>query len=326
MNKFADLMNQNFMRNNMTGQTYDFGPSVSGPNLQFDYASGPVNVMGRIGYRTKNDPLSVYDQYTGQKIADLGVDQAATRQRQKENLDMQGKQLDNQIKQQSLDERLSELTGGKPRDLKLKQGEVWNPQTQAVESIPGSQLYIQQKQEFGKDLSTKSLANSTAKLAIDKIDEITKGNMGENYSDAFQNNFGGYNALLSQYIPGDTTDVRQKIASLKQNLKTAGLQLMRQGGSIGQMTEREWPIVEQSISAISPLLSEKEAAFQLAKVRTYMENLAQRANQEYQAKWGDTQFARDTPTQDGPMVGQVVKGYRFKGGDPSIQGNWEKVQ
>ena len=65
------------------------------PQVELD-VSRPVEVFGKgKGFFGKNDPLSVYDAQ-GNKIADLGTDQAATRKRQMEDLDMQTKvaQLD----------------------------------------------------------------------------------------------------------------------------------------------------------------------------------------------------------------------------------------
>ena len=42
------------------------------------------------------------------------------------------------------------------------------------------------------------------------------------------------------------------------------------------------------------------------------------------APGGEAQASQATP--QGPAVGAVVQGYRFKGGDPSQQSNWEPVQ
>ena len=57
------------------------------PQVELD-VSRPVEVFGKgKGFFGKNDPLSVYDAQ-GNKIADLGTDQAATRKRQMEDLDM----------------------------------------------------------------------------------------------------------------------------------------------------------------------------------------------------------------------------------------------
>lgn len=45
---------------------------------------------------------------------------------------------------------------------------------------------------------------------------------------------------------------------------------------------------------------------------------------ERQAKGSSNPFARSSESK-GPAVGTVSKGYRFKGGDPKLQANWEKI-
>ena len=63
------------------------------PQVELD-VSRPVEVFGKgKGFFGKNDPLSVYDAQ-GNKIADLGTDQAATRQRQKEDLALESARAD----------------------------------------------------------------------------------------------------------------------------------------------------------------------------------------------------------------------------------------
>jgi len=284
----------NFIRNESTGNVTNLGPSQPSSGMQFDYASGPVDVVGvGKGYRLKNDPMGVYDT-SGKKIADIRVDTLATRKRLLEDLNIAGKRQDVQKGLLENEEKLRRLSSGLPPGVSLNKGERWNPETQSVEMIPGSSAYLNQSGKSAKDLDTLMTAKQTADLAKTKIDEIMGDSdiANKNYSQAFQSNFGGYNAYLSQYLPGDATDVRKKIESLKSNLKTAGLQMMRQGGSIGQMTEKEWPIVEQAISSISPAMSEEEAALQLAKIKTYMDNMVQKAQDVYSTEWGGTQFDR----------------------------------
>ena len=63
------------------------------PQVEID-VTRPVEVFGKgNGFFGKNDPLSVYD-VQGNKIADLGNDQAATRQRQKEDLSIESARVD----------------------------------------------------------------------------------------------------------------------------------------------------------------------------------------------------------------------------------------
>ena len=96
----------NTLRNNDTGATYAFQSQAPGASYQADYAN-PIEIAGAgRGYRIKGDPLAAI--INGQRV-DFGVDGAASRQRQAENLKMQQAQqalqsgaLDIQAKQNDL--------------------------------------------------------------------------------------------------------------------------------------------------------------------------------------------------------------------------------
>ena len=171
---------------------------------------------------------------------------------------------------------------------KLKQGERWNAVNEVVEAVPGSDLYIKQSGLHSKDYN----ANQTAKIkfgnAIDKIQEF----LDPKNKDAFKSNFGGYTAELTKYTPGAANTMRNKIESTKADLKSAGLELMRSGGSIGQMTEREWPIVERVIANITPQLDEKTARTELQRVINYLEDIKNNAQDVYETEWGQSQYLK----------------------------------
>jgi hypothetical protein len=72
--------------------------------------------------------------------------------------------------------------------------------------------------------------------------------------------------------------------------------MMRQGGSVGTMTEREWPMVEQLMANISNATSEEEARLQLEKVKAKLMNIQTEADRVYQGEWANTQFAQEQPS------------------------------
>lgn len=164
---------------------------------------------------------------------------------------------------------------------KLKQGEKWNPETKTVEVIPGSDLWQKQKSAHAKDFGTVQNAVSSMDTSIAKVDDI----LDPKNADAFNSNFGGYNAMATQYFPGASTDMRKKIESIKSDLKMAGLNVIRAGGSVGAMTEKEWPIVEGMISRIDPTLGEDAARSEFNKVKTYMARIKDNAVNLYQTEW-----------------------------------------
>lgn len=215
---------------------------------------------------------------------------------------------------------------------KLEKGEIWNEAEQRIETVPGSKLNIAQSNAHGKDRSALVAVETKTNSAINKIDEI----LDPKNQDGFDANFSGmvpYGGFVTgRFAP----DSRRKIESLKADMKSAGLELIRQGGSIGQITEREWPILEAMIAGISPEMTPEAARAEFTKVRAYMNRLKANAKDAYQTEWGDTQYFKPSPggnasrqstaAPKAPAVGTVQNGYKFKGGDPANQNNWEKVK
>lgn len=177
--------------------------------------------------------------------------------------------------------------------LRLKPGEVMSRDGASVQMIPGSEGYQKQANAHAKDYAGLQALETKTQNAIDKIDEILKP---EN-DDAFNSQFGGYNAYATRLIPGATQDIGARIDSLKANMKTAGLELIRQGGSIGQMTEREWPIVQDQLDRLDPRMSEKAAREAFANIKNTFEKVRNAARETYAGEWGNSQFAKNNAAQ-----------------------------
>jgi len=169
---------------------------------------------------------------------------------------------------------------------KLKPGERWNADKGVVEAVPGSDLYIRQSTKHGDALRAVNSIDVKTDNAIKKIAEV----LDPKNKSAFESNFGGYNAYATQFIPGETQNIRATLDSLKSDMKSAGLELMRQGGSIGQMTLAEWPIVERAIENITPLLGEAKAREALEGVAAHLDRIRKNAKEVYETEWRNTQF------------------------------------
>jgi len=205
---------------------------------------------------------------------------------------------------------------------KLKPGERFIEGSDSVEAIPGSDLYKTQSGKHAKDYQVALSAKTNFDEASKKIDYI----LDEKNKGAFNSHFGGYNAYLTKHIPGATQEVGAKIESLKSDLKMAGLGLIRQGGSIGMMTEREWPIVQDMIDRIDPRMGEPAARAAFENIRTYMGRIKDNADEIYRTEWGGSQFAKPDNTVRGagyertatnPQTGQKI-GLRG--------GKWEPIR
>jgi hypothetical protein len=226
--------------------------------------------------------------------------------------------------------KASKGDGGSNEAPKLNKGERWNAEKGRVEAVPGSDLFVKQSDKHGKDFQALQGVDTKIDSAINKIDYI----LSDKNKSGFNANFGGYTAYGTSRITGKGVDVRSNIESLKSDLKAAGLELMRSGGSIGQITEREWPIIEGMIGALKPEMTKDEAKNQFTKIKTYMERIRNNAREAYDTEWGGSQYhkgdkksaaASNAPASGAPAVGTVKDGYRFKGGNPADAKSWEKL-
>lgn len=175
-------------------------------------------------------------------------------------------------------------TGG--ADRRLKPGERWNEEKQVIEAIPGSDLYKKQQATFTESYKNATSTIDQLEAGVKKIDEI----LDPNSANGFNKNFGGYNAYASRMLSGDASNMRTKINSFKSEMKNAGLSLIRMGGSIGQITEREWPIVEQLIDTIDPVLTEDEAKQRFTQIKSRFQGIMNRAKDVYDTQFSDSQF------------------------------------
>jgi hypothetical protein len=179
---------------------------------------------------------------------------------------------------------------------KLEKGERWNAEEQRIETVPGSKLHVAQSDKHNKDRDALKGVETKTSSAITKIDEL----LSPKYIDGFRANFSGdvpFSGYVTQYAAPDS---RRRIDSLKSDMKAAGLELIRVGGSIGAMTQQEWPIVEQMIAALTPDMTADEAETQVKKIRAYMERIKANAKDSYQTEWGGTQYFKPLPGDTSP--------------------------
>jgi hypothetical protein len=171
-------------------------------------------------------------------------------------------------------------------DRRLKPGERWNEEKGVIEAIVGSDIYKKQKQKFSEEYKDANSVIDQTVNGIKKIDEILKPENAQ----GFASNFGGYTAYGTQYLSGPASDMRKKIDSFKSDMKAAGKQLLAAGGSIGQITEREWPILQNMIASIDPVLSEDEARRTFDDIKIRFNRLIARTRDVYDTQFSDSQF------------------------------------
>ena len=181
---------------------------------------------------------------------------------------------------------------GVPEGVRLKPDERWNEKTQMVEQVPGSSAFIEQQTKHGKDLGALKTTQATTKWGTERIDKI----LDPKNKTGFENNFGGFTAYATKELSGNTALVKAELDSLKSDLKNKGLQMFRAGGSIGAMTEKEWPIVESMLATITPKMDVKDARDVLEAVRAKFEALENLAAEKYNDQWKGTQYHKPVGT------------------------------
>jgi hypothetical protein len=175
---------------------------------------------------------------------------------------------------------------GLPPGLKLKQGERYNAEADRVEAVPGSDLYIAQSQKHQKDARAVEGVASKMDDAVANINDM----LSDKNKEGFDNNFGGYSAYATNKFTGNTAKVKSMLEKFNSNMKAAGLELFRTGGSIGAMTEKEWPIVQNEMAALSPTMDVEDARVAMTKIASRLQRIRENAHEIYSDTWGQTQF------------------------------------
>ncbi len=190
------------------------------------------------------------------------------------------------------------IAAGERGPTEAQKGEVWNPDEGRYDVVPGTKLYRESSAKHATDYKAKTAVQDRVKESLAKIDYV----LADENKDGFGYNFGGYTeAYVGQYVPGQAQDVKNTVESLKADITQAGLELMRAGGSIGAITEREWPLLEKQIAAVTPYVSERRARDLLDNVAQRLKNIQTRATETYDTQWGETQFY--TPSEALPPGG-----------------------
>lgn len=256
------------------------GTTQPGAMSQADQLLAEIGQLRRLAV---SNPLAAKQADQLQKQYDLLVAREGGEKLSERFVPVGGNIYDRQNQQWDVPPTKQDIDELKP---KLEKGERWNEETGRVEAVPGSKLYIEQSQKHAKSLQTYKAVNTKVQQINEKIDEI----LSPDNASAFAGNFGGYNAYATQMLPGENSNLRKKIDSFKSNMKAIGLELMRSGGSIGQMTEKEWPIVEQMLGAIDPVLGEEDARMQFERIKARVNNILTNSKDIYSTEWGDTQY------------------------------------
>ena len=140
----------------------------------------------------------------------------------------------------------------------------------------------------------------------------------------------GYGYLQLIYTVGKLLDPNSVVREGELALTiAAGSPLQRIIGSTRFTVEKGGRLTPQSRQQIMEMLTERIGAYKLAYDKDYQQyaEYAKEQGVDPSMVVGKHAESAYTPAAgSGPKPGQVVKGYRFKGGDPANQSSWVKVK
>lgn len=252
---------------NAKAQMYQLGgklPSMFGVVPEDVKRAQQMQQMGAgVNYR---DPQSIYQ--AAQRASDAGNPEVATR------LVQYGRQIEeeqaaNKFKeaqaQQMIASSASKQDGRKTSWQEYESGGkkykslVDNDTGEVIKTIGVSSIVDSKPSKVGTSKGAYVDLDSAIKLA-----EQIKTHPGLSGAT-------GINAIFpsapeSKYTSGNARKAEALIKEFGGTVKMLGMAMIRQGGSIGQMTEKEWPIVEQMVANIDPAAGEQFVKEQIDKV------------------------------------------------------------
>ncbi len=122
-------------------------------------------------------------------------------------------------------------------------------------------------------------------------------------------------------------DVKALTTTIKANIGFDRLQQMREasptGGALGQVSNQELGTLQAVLGSLEQDQSEDQLLENLERLEVIYTDIMRK----FSAYPNAAEFGVAAPETDtgGPKAGLIEDGYRFKGGDPAVPENWEKI-
>lgn len=191
-----------------------------------------------------------------------------------------------------------------------------------LEAIPGGPADLKLQGQFNQD--TASLTNTES--ALDRLSTAANEVMRHPGLEGIT----GLRGALPD-VPGtNAANARAKLQTLKAQVGFNVLQEMRNasktGGALGSITEKELGFLQSALAALDTAQDADQYRESLQKIMDYSAGAKSRLRGAFNLKHSKPSGPPGGKERRQPKQGDVIDGYKFRGGNPADRNSWEKVQ
>lgn len=161
----------------------------------------------------------------------------------------------------------------------------------------GKPLTATQQAKLSKDQA----ASSAAIRAQDSEIESLGGDIAKVASSEYLGRATGARGVLPSMPGSEASKVEGQLDSIANRLKAQGLKVLREGGGIGAITEKEWDILANQVANIDRKRGAEYVKGELEKVNLRMKEMQRNATQRHYEQFGEEySSSRDKPNTPVP--------------------------
>jgi hypothetical protein len=257
---------------------------------------------------------------------------------------------DARVQETQRHQKVMESISGTQAERQLKQLEETQRHNKVMEGLDARRVSIsaaseaRKAEQGGVELSSKEIqkreaARPQATLAIKSID-AKAGSLIKDLQELRDHpGLNQITGLVGGRVPGVTDEARAAQALYDRIVARGGFQMLQEmreasktGGALGNVSNQEGKQLQAAFAALDRRQGKEDLQRVIDQVISDVEGAKIRSKEAYDETYSyrsdrTTPAAPTAPAAPKPpAVGTVQDGYRFKGGNPADQKNWEKVK
>ena len=159
-----------------------------------------------------------------------------------------------------------------------------NATKSSIANMPDEPKPMTQAQAFKEKLAFGKSSAGIRSMETELTDAMNAANIIKNHKGL--SGATGLSSYIPSYPGSEAKKAETLIDEFKNQVKRTGLTLVRQGGGIGSMTEREWPIVEGMVANLNPAMGKEALQSQVDKVTAKMQSILSNAKASHSEMYG----------------------------------------